>query len=401
MGFFGSSQWKGSSQPLAKTIPQCGRCGLFKSCISPKMEVTGRGKRKILFIGEAPGEVEDQRGEQLIGPAGQCLRKMLRSIDVDLEGCWKHNALSCRPPENKTEAVHIACCQPNVTNAITKLKPNVIILLGLSAIQSLIPLEWSRDVGGMGRWAGWAIPSKRWNAWICPTYHPSFVLRCREDPALVKITTDHLKRAMALEHKTPPWVDVDALLQGAELITDIRQGRLRMKELAKKKGRLAFDYETTGLKPESKGHQIVCSSFCFEGEDKFCCNIGEDNYAALRRVVENPELKKVGSNIKFETRWSRVILGSRVRGWLWDTMLAAHVLDNRAEITSIKFQAFTRMGIGDYSASVEPYLKAVDGTANGLNRVLDAPRQELLRYCCLDSVIEDTVALQQMKEFKL
>ena len=46
-----------------KSAPDCLSCGLFRKCLSPKMQVTGEGKKKILFIAEAPGQNEDQQNK--------------------------------------------------------------------------------------------------------------------------------------------------------------------------------------------------------------------------------------------------------------------------------------------------------------------------------------------------
>ncbi len=48
-------------------LAACGRCGLHRNCLSPKMPAAGMGKRRILLIGEAPGVEEDRRGEPFVG----------------------------------------------------------------------------------------------------------------------------------------------------------------------------------------------------------------------------------------------------------------------------------------------------------------------------------------------
>ena len=81
---------------------KCLECGLFKTCKSPKMPVTGEGRKKCLIIAEAPGEEEDFQNTQLVGRAGSLLRGRLeeRGLDLDLD-FWKTNALACRPPNNR------------------------------------------------------------------------------------------------------------------------------------------------------------------------------------------------------------------------------------------------------------------------------------------------------------
>jgi hypothetical protein len=108
----------------------------------------------------------------------------------------------------------------------------------------------------------------------------------------------------------------------------------------------------------------------------------------------------VTGNCKFEDRWSKRILGVDVKGWWHDTMLAAHVLDNRGGISSIKFQAFVLLGQPDYDSSIKEYLKSRDPGGYGLNRVKQAPIKPLLQYCGMDSLLEYLVAKKQKKLLK-
>jgi uracil-DNA glycosylase family 4 len=395
MGFFRPLAWAAKPNDGLR-LPKCGACGLYKECISPKMGVTGKGKRKILFVGEAPGEREDRIGEQFVGDAGKVLKKILRSINVDIGDCWKTNAVICRPPKNKITDLYIDSCRPNLLRVIRELKPNVIILLGMSAVKSLIGAEWTRNMGQMGTWVGWRIPSGKWGAWICPTYHPSYVARLGEDPTIVRIVTEHLRTAVALEKSPVPTESLD-LHSRIDVVLDKSEARMRLLELVRSKGILAFDYETTGLKPDDKKHRIVSCSFCTDRERAWACMMVPILYPLLTRVLRNKKLKKVASNLKFEERWTRAKLGVGVRNWHWDTMLAAHILDNRSGITSVKFQSFVLLGAPLYDSAVSPYLEAK--TANGFNRIDQIPERDLLLYNGMDSLLEYRVMEKQKEAF--
>jgi uracil-DNA glycosylase len=180
MGFFAASSW--SAKNSRPQLAQCGACGLSRKCFSPRMPPTGKGSNKVLVVAEAPGEEEDRQGVQLIGRAGQLLRNMLHTIGEELDDCWKTNAVICRPPGNEIKTEYVAACRPTLLKTIAELKPRVIILLGGSAVESVIEPEWGRNVGGIGRWAGYTIPSPTYNAWLCPTYHPSYLLRPKRTP---------------------------------------------------------------------------------------------------------------------------------------------------------------------------------------------------------------------------
>ena len=392
MGFFSEVSWQSTGTDVP-TTPHCGLCGLSKKCFSPRMPPTGLGKRKVLFVSEAPGVEEDRQGSHLIGESGQLLRKILDSLDVDLDDCWRTSAVICHPPNNEIDEKYIKACRPNLIKTIRDLAPMVIIPLGGSPVQSLIQPLWKKDMGPISRWVGWTIPSGK--AWICPTYHPSYLLKMDEDEQLVSITRKHLKKALSMEFEIPPVCSLSHLQQKVEVILTDQAARARLRDLLTKCGLLAFDYETTGLKPENPEQRIVSCSFCLNGEDTWAFPVTERTTPLLSRVLLSPNLVKIASNLKFEERWTRAKMGHGVVNWNWDTMQAAHVLDNRRQITSVKFQSFVLLGIGDYNSHVEKYLQSE--TANGLNRITDLDIRDVLLYNGLDSLLEYRVAQIQKR----
>jgi DNA polymerase len=392
-GFFhGSSILK--EKDVDSLVPKCGACGLNKGCGSPKMPVTGEGRRKVLVVAEAPGKEEDLHGTQLIGPAGQELRKYLRKVGVDLDrDCWKTNALICRPPKNRTPTdSEIEYCRPNLIGTVKELKPEVVVLLGGAAVNSLIGSMWKRDVGAVSRWVGWTIPDQTYNCWICPTYHSSYIAR-EENEVLSLWFSRHLEAAFSLEDR--PWNETPDYTKQVELIFDEEKAAEVIHYMRDFCGIAAFDYETTALKPDVENAQIVCCSIAWGFEDVTRCisfPVGEISSKALSEFIKSP-IPKIASNMKFEDRWTRKLFGHGVRNWRWDTMQAAHVLDNRPGITSLKFQAFVLLGFPSYDEYVTPFL---DGSSVTVNRVLSEIRiDQLLLYCGLDSLLEVKVALKQ------
>lgn len=400
MSFFTAAAWQKKQVGLkeAPRLPQCGKCGLFKTCKSPKMKPTGRGEHSILFVSETPGEQEDQKGVQLVGRSGQRLRMELKKLGVSLDACHKTNAVICHPPGNQIQDLHIDSCRPNLLKTIRTLKPTVIVLLGGSSVRSLMPAERDDKVGAVTRWVGWTIPSHEHQAWICPTYHPSFIERM-DDPVLNRLFAQHLKRAVELEDIAVPGENLEVLKKQVDTLTSPRDARLRLKALARKKGVVAVDYENNRLKPDDPRGKIVACSFSHEAEDTFSFMVEESHHALMSKVLRNPALLKVASNLKHEERWTIARLGHRVRGWHWDTMLAAHTLDNRSGITGLKFQAFIHLGIADYDSVVSQYFEDTD--AEGFNKVMDVPRRDLLLYNALDSLLEVLVMRRQRKAMGL
>lgn len=110
--------------------------------------------------------------------------------------------------------------------------------------------------------------------------------------------------------------------------------------------------------------------------------------------------------MKFEQTWSVLHLGYEVKNWLWDTMLASHVLDNRQGISGLKFQVFVRFGAVDYSSEINEYLTSKDKkSGNTVNRIdelikTEGGRRKLLVYNGMDSIFEYKLAMRQMAELE-
>ena len=66
----------------------CESCGLYKNCTSPRMQPYGNFRKGIMVIGEAPGEVEDEKGMPWQGKTGRYLARFYRRLGIDLfEDC--------------------------------------------------------------------------------------------------------------------------------------------------------------------------------------------------------------------------------------------------------------------------------------------------------------------------
>jgi uracil-DNA glycosylase family 4 len=397
--FFTSSEMM--VRPQRSTIPLCGACGLLTQCKSPKMKTSGKGRRKFLIVGESPGAEEDKDGIQFVGKAGRRLQRTLDDVGFDMrQEAWITNALICRPLDNKMSKKEIDYCRPNLVKTVGELQPEVIILLGGSAVRSLIDYVWKDDdIGGINRWAGFRIPCQKLNAWIAPTFHPSFLLRTEGKPGdrvYDAMFEQHLANAVALSGR--PWPDgspdnegqVDVILNAEDAASRVRKYRA---------GLVAFDFEHNPLKPDNdRISDLVCCSICWEGEETISFPWIGPVKEEVKSLLLNREIGKIASNMKNEDRWCQSYLGIRVVGWAWDTMLAAHALDPRGGITSIKFQSFVRLGAPSYNDHIEPFLIPREKGGYAENRVREVKMEHLLRYCGLDSLYEFHVAKHQAIE---
>ena len=403
-GFFFSEKTQIKIQ--SKTF-DCHTCGLYKNCLSPKMEASGEGRKGILVIAEAPGKTEDERGEQLVGQAGKLLEKKLYRLGIDLHrDCRKINAVNCRPPKNRAPTSReIEACRSRVWKEIESTKPKLILLLGSPAIESFLGHRWKKNRGGIGKWRGWVIPDRDVHAWVVPLYHPSFILRSEGKPVIDLIFEQDLKQAIQyLDMPFPKFKDekkqVKRLINAEEIIHELKA--IYRKSKTDSNFLLAFDYEATGLKPQAKGHKIVCVSLCCDANEAIAFPMMKDTNMMkwFRRLLENPKVKKTAHNIKFEDIWTREILGININGWHWCGMQASHIQDNRPGISGLKFQVYINFGVVDYDSHIAPYLQGDKKNGNSFNRIDEVPLEDLLLYCGLDSLFEYRLARKQLVEYE-
>jgi uracil-DNA glycosylase family 4 len=379
-------------------VAKCASCQLYKGCKTPKMPPDGQGKRKIFVLGEAPGRNEDEQGIPFIGESGQYLSKTFRKFGVEMRrDCRITNSAICRPPNNKFPPLAVEYCRPNMIKAVEEFKPEVVILLGAKAVQSLLGWLWKEDVGSVSRWDGWRIPSQRLNAWVCPTWHPQAILRTdygqsqRENEVRAMFFEQHIQRAVALRGR--PWKKVPDYDKQIRLILDPEEAAKQVRQFTNVERLVAFDYETNMLKPDSAKAQIVTCSLS-DGLTTIAFPWQGAAIEAMEAFLSSPT-PKVASNKKFEERWSRKVFKRSVRNWKLCTMNCAHVLDNRSSICSIKFQAFVLLGVDRWDLEVAPYLSAAG--PNVENRIRECNLTKLLRYNAMDSLMELLVAQRQLK----
>lgn len=390
------------ARPRIPRLPACGACGLWKGCQSPKMPVSGKGERKILIVGEAPGKEEDREGIPWVGASGKLLEKTLLKFGVVMRrDCWLTNAAICRPEKNQLPEEAVNHCRPNVVKAVKKLQPEIIIPLGAAAVKSVLGWLWRDDVGSISRWDGSRIPVRSINSWVCPTWHPAALLHTdygvsqRENEVRQLFFERHLKATCKLSGR--PWpngpVDPASKVQ-VVLDTDAVASILRgMTEAGKS---VALDYETNMLKPDSDRAEIV-SCAVSDGETTIAYPWHGAAVKATGRLLRSG-VGLIASNMKFEQRWSIKAFG--VPGtWVWDTMLAAHILDCRREVSGLKFQAFATLGVDAWDEGVSSFLRAK--WPNEPNRIREAPLTKLLLYNGLDALLEWELAQVQAARFKV
>ena len=95
----------------------------------------GNPQSEIVFIGEAPGQREDEQGIPFVGPAGQLLDQLLESIGLKRADIYITNVVKYRPPQNRDPLPEEKeACLPWLQMEIAIIKPKVLVPLGRHAL---------------------------------------------------------------------------------------------------------------------------------------------------------------------------------------------------------------------------------------------------------------------------
>lgn len=126
---------------LEKIAVEVRSCPLCKLARSRKNAVPGEGQlaARIMFVGEAPGRSEDEKGRPFVGAAGRILDDLLEKVGIERSQVFITNVVKCRPPNNRVpEDDEVTTCRPYIDRQIALIKPKVICILGKTAYSSLL-----------------------------------------------------------------------------------------------------------------------------------------------------------------------------------------------------------------------------------------------------------------------
>ncbi|OGJ60393.1 hypothetical protein A3A67_05700 [Candidatus Peribacteria bacterium RIFCSPLOWO2_01_FULL_51_18] len=130
----------------------------------------GNPNAKVIFIGEAPGQKEDELRRPFVGAAGQFLNELLASIGLTREDVYISNVVKFRPPGNRDpEPIEKEQCMPWLMLEIALIKPRVIVTLGRHSLGHFFPQKTITETHGK--------PQKLTDSLtVFPIYHPAAAL---------------------------------------------------------------------------------------------------------------------------------------------------------------------------------------------------------------------------------
>ncbi len=163
----GTAEWNAlRTQALA-----CTKCDELCSTRTQVVFGVGSLTAPLMFIGEAPGQDEDEQGEPFVGRAGQLLTKTLQKVGVSRSQVYIANVLKCRPPGNRTPAPQeMTNCMPYLLQQIRIIQPKILCVLGNIAARALL-----NTTRGITQMRGQYHDFQGMKTFA--VYHPAYVLR--------------------------------------------------------------------------------------------------------------------------------------------------------------------------------------------------------------------------------
>lgn len=168
---------------VRREAKDCQRCGLAESR-GHVVFGEGRATAKVIFIGEAPGRLEDEQGLPFVGRSGVLLRALLAEAGVVEDEVFITSVIKCRPPDNRDpKRDEIRACSGWLETQIQLIAPIMICTLGNFALRLV-----RGDRAGIGSVHG--VPQTRevfgHTTLIYPLFHPAAGLRSTQTRTMLQ-----------------------------------------------------------------------------------------------------------------------------------------------------------------------------------------------------------------------
>ncbi len=384
MGFFSEVEIS------SRTPAGCGTsCTRYRSCTTAKVPLSGNGREGILIITETP--LEDYELMRLA--------QTMESLGINTtEDCWTIPAVACSGDD--VTPAEVQSCRPNVLAAITKHNPRLILMLGKTAMECVVGHSNSKIAFGKRKGfpllCGKVFPDRAFpGTWLACAWSPSFICRKetkREyDPVVPVIWRNELEQILDVA-KEPPLDRPDKVV----LLLNATDTLGMLNKLAVGTKPFAFDYETTGLKPDAKGHRIVSIGFAPTVACGYAFALGttpewDPVKVAWKSIMGDKARPQIAHNLPYEFSWTHKCFNVVPRGWAGDTQVLAHLEDSRPGHSGLKVQSYLKFGVPTYDDCVSKFIRSSHADedrygCNALNNMAKAPVRDMLKYNALDAL---------------
>ncbi len=147
-------------------IRMCEKCRLSET---RNLAVPGEGPEEatLMFVGEAPGHVNDRDGRPFVGHGGRVFDGILAAVGIQRDQVFVTNAGKCWPPENRRPRPdELRACRHHLDLQITTVRPRLVFAFGTTAFMQLTgaAVKMKEEHGQI---------AYRDNIPVCATFHPN------------------------------------------------------------------------------------------------------------------------------------------------------------------------------------------------------------------------------------
>lgn len=311
----------------------CTRCKLSVGCKVVCNVLPFQQRSEVMVIGETP----DSRGD-----TGR-IRQLLARHGI--HSPWFASAVNCEPERGKkpTDA-QTRSCRVYVQKQIRKAKPRFVLLMGNASLFSI------KSIKGINKARG--RPFEHKGIIYLPTWTPGYIFY---DPA----TEATIDRDIKLFADIIAAGEIPREKRLRYTLVDTKKKLMRM--LAKLRGEVAFDIETTGLFPWMKHSRITALGFAIRGKQWIVPAQHRDSpwfdfdqiVGMIDRRIQRHNVRLITHNGKFDYLWMKVHFNvDWQKHAYFDTMIAHYLLDENTN-HGLKHLAQVLLGAPDWDVGRE------------------------------------------------
>ena len=168
---------------LVLAAQRCQGCDLYKNATQAVLG-EGPAPAPMMLVGETPGDQEDRTGRPFVGPAGRVLDEALEEAEIPRDRVYVTNAVKHfkweprgkRRLHAKPSPEEVHACRGWLEAEMALVRPEIVVCLGATASQALLGKAFQLTHG-----RGTLRDGAPWSRHILATYHPSALLRVRDD----------------------------------------------------------------------------------------------------------------------------------------------------------------------------------------------------------------------------
>lgn len=319
----------------------CDGCSLNKAPGIRKIKGLLRVAQQRVFVwGQCPGEHENERGLELVGPSGVLFWKTLALFGIQRPDCAVQNVVRCRPVDDSgynrdPSKEELRCCSLYTEEALHKNQQSacVHIILGDVAGAQLLGAAFKKD-----RPVLWYEP---WNAYVVLNWHPSYILRQGGEKAGQDYYAwrDRFRAVRAILDHPGRWGFLKAQKCGTVLrISEFDRMEKLVREEAARKRRVSFDIETGTVDGKTvllmagfgTGHWRDPKDWTsWQGEtfsvvldhpaSGYTTGHAKEMQARTKKLIEDIGIKKSLANGSYDKNACTKMLDARLGGYDYDT----------------------------------------------------------------------------------